>query len=177
MCRNHAATIAMGTFWRCISYKTLSSSLAYFATDPEAQARARQAPSTAVVEEMLRLCAPVATGRLVQNDTVMSEQNLRAGDRVLLALPAANRDPAEFADPDTARFDRNNNRHLTFGTGIHRCLGMHLARLELRVAFEEVFRAFDDVQIAPGEEPTFIQSQVAGAVSVPVTFQRATGEQ
>jgi cytochrome P450 len=102
----------------------------------------------------------VATDRLVQNDTVMSEQNLRAGDRVLLALPAANRDPAEFADPDTARFDRNNNRHLTFGTGIHRCLGMHLARLELRVAFEEVFRAFDD----------FPDRTRRGA------FQRATGE-
>jgi len=154
------------------TYKTLSSSLAFLASNPDAQAKARTAPSSAVVEEMLRMFAPVAAGRRVQADTVVAGQRLRAGDRVLLAYPAANRDPAEFSDPDTARFERNNNRHLTFGTGIHRCLGMHLARLEMRVAIEEVLSAFTEFHLAPGEKASFVQSQVWGAVSVPVVFTR-----
>ncbi|MGE0214675.1 cytochrome P450 [Mycolicibacterium sp.] len=154
------------------TYKTLSSSLAYLASDPDAQARARQAPSAAVVEEMLRLCAPVAPGRTVRTESAVAGQDLHPGERVLLALPSANRDPAVFDDPDTARFDRVNNRHLTFGTGIHRCLGMHLARLELRVAFEEVFAAFESFSIADGEEATYAQSQVWGATRVPVQFRR-----
>ncbi len=104
----------------------------------------------------------------------MAGQTLKSGERVLLALPAANRDPAEFAEPDQPKFDRNNVRHLTFGSGIHKCLGMHLARLELRVAIEEVFRAFDHFHVAPGEQVKYVQSQVWGAVSVPISFTRAT---
>jgi cytochrome P450 len=156
------------------TYKTLSTTLAYLAANPEVQSQARQAPSAQVVEESLRLFAPVTTGRTVQTDTVVAGQTLKAGERVLLALPAANRDPSEFDDPDKPRFDRNNVRHLTFGSGIHKCLGMHLARIELRVALEEIFRAFSDFRIAPGQEPVFVQSQVWGAVSVPVAFTRAS---
>ncbi len=156
------------------TYKTLATTLAYFAENPEVQAQARQSPSAQVVEEALRLFAPVTSARTVQSDTEIAGQTLKSGERVLLALPAANRDPAEFPHPDQPRFDRNNVRHLTFGSGIHKCLGMHLARLELRVAIEEVFRAFDDFQIAPGEQVKYVQSHVWGAVSVPVSFTRAT---
>ncbi len=156
------------------TYKTLATTLAYFAENPEVQAQARQSPSAQVVEEALRLFAPVISARTVQSDTTMAGQTLKSGERVLLALPAANRDPAEFADPDQPKFDRNNVRHLTFGSGIHKCLGMHLARLELRVAIEEVFRAFDDFQVAPGEQVKYVQSHVWGAVSVPISFSRAT---
>jgi len=155
------------------TYKTLATTLAYFAENPEIQAQARKSPSAQVVEESLRLFAPVVTGRTVQSDTTVAGQTLRSGERVLLSLPAANRDPAEFTEPDAPRFDRNNVRHLTFGTGIHKCLGMHLARLELRVAIEEVFRAFDDFHVAPGQEVKYVQSQVWGAVSVPIAFTRA----
>lgn len=155
------------------TYKTLATTLAYFAENPEIQAQARKSPSAQVVEESLRLFAPVVTGRTVQSDTTVAGQTLRSGERVLLSLPAANRDPAEFTEPDAPRFDRNNVRHLTFGSGIHKCLGMHLARLELRVAIEEVFRAFDDFHVAPGQEAKYVQSQVWGAVSVPIAFTRA----
>ncbi|MEE6140126.1 cytochrome P450 [Mycobacterium sp. 050128] len=155
------------------TYKTLSTTLAYFAANPEVQAQARQTPSAQVVEEALRLFAPVVTGRTVQADTTVAGQRLRAGERVLLALPAANRDPAEFSEPDQPQFDRNNIRHLTFGSGIHKCLGMHLARLELRVAIEEVFRAFDEFSVAPNQDTRFVQGLVWGAVSVPVVFTRA----
>jgi cytochrome P450 len=156
------------------TYKTMSSSLAYFAANPEVQAQARQAPPIAVVEEMLRLFAPVSPARRAQADSVVGGRNVRAGDTILLAYPAANRDPAHFEEPDSVRLDRNNNQHMTFGTGIHKCLGMHLARLELRVAFEEVFRAFDEFHIDPSCEPTFLQSQVWGAVTVPVEFRRSS---
>lgn len=154
------------------TFKTMSSSLAYFAMHPETQVRARRTPSGAVVEEMLRMVGPVASGRLVVTDTVVAGHSLRRGDQVLLVWPAANRDPAQFADPDAPMFDRNNNRHVAFGAGVHRCLGMHLARLELRVAFEEVFREFDEFHIEPGAAPTFVQGHVCGATSVPVAFRR-----
>ncbi|WP_164478354.1 cytochrome P450 [Mycolicibacterium stellerae] len=158
------------------TYKTLSTTLAYFAANPDVQAQARKSPSAQIVEEALRLFAPVATGRTVHTDTEVAGQALKAGERILLALPAANRDPLEFSEPDEPHFDRNNVRHLTFGSGIHKCLGMHLARLELRVAIEEVFRAFDDFRIAPGQEVRFVQSQVWGAVSVPIVFSRARND-
>lgn len=156
------------------TYKTLATTLAYFAENPEVQEQARKSPSAQVVEEALRLFAPVVTGRTVTADTTVAGQTLKSGERVLLALPAANRDPAEFAEPDQPKFDRNNVRHLTFGSGIHKCLGMHLARLELRVAIEEVFRAFDHFHVTPGEQVKYVQSQVWGAVSVPISFTRAT---
>ena len=71
-----------------------------------------------------------------------------AGERVLLAFAAANRDPDVFDDPDEIRIDRRRNRHLTFGSGAHRCLGSNLARLELRVTLEEWLRVMPDFRLA-----------------------------
>ncbi|MGE0218474.1 cytochrome P450 [Mycolicibacterium sp.] len=152
--------------------KTLSSSLAFFAESAELQQRARTAPLPVVVEEMLRVVAPVTSGRLVLADREVAGRQLRAGDRVLLAWPAASRDPALFADPEAVQFSGGPNPHVAFGTGIHRCLGMHLARLELRVAFEELFCAFESFTLAEGARPRFAQGPVWGAVSLPVTFVR-----
>ena len=65
---------------------------------------------------------------------------------------AANLDPATFGDPFEVRFDRDDNRHIAFGGGVHRCLGSHLARLELRVALREWHKRIPDYEIEPGEE-------------------------
>ena len=76
-------------------------------------------------------------GRIVTEDVEVAGCPMKAGDRVLLNFPAANRDPDAFPDADTVIIDRAQNRHAAFGLGIHRCAGSNLARMELRVAIEE----------------------------------------
>jgi cytochrome P450 len=95
-------------------------------------------------EEFLRVYAPVSVGRLARQDVELHGRSVTAGERVLLAFGAANRDPAVFDDPDEVRIDRRRNRHLTFGSGAHRCLGSNLARLELRVTLQEWLRVMPE---------------------------------
>ena len=89
------------------------------------------------VEELLRAYSPVTMGRIVAADVEIAGCPMRAGDRVLLNFPAANRDPDAFPNPDVVQLDREINRHVAFGAGIHRCAGSNLARMEMRVAIEE----------------------------------------
>jgi cytochrome P450 len=100
------------------------------------------------VEECLRLYPPVTgLGRHVGSASTLDDQPLEPGDRVLLLFGAANRDPAVFEDPDDFRLDRQGNPHLAFGVGAHRCLGSHLARLELRIAIEELLDRIPDYEL------------------------------
>jgi cytochrome P450 len=78
---------------------------------------------------------------------------MHAGDRVLLSTPLASRDPEEFEQADGVLIDREANRHLAFGAGPHRCVGSHLARLELAIAVDEVLARIPDFRLAPGEQP------------------------
>ncbi|MFZ0716395.1 cytochrome P450, partial [Mycobacterium sp.] len=81
----------------------------------------------AAVEELLRIEAAVSPGRSVTRDTELGGVQLHAGDQLLLMLNGANRDDAEFSDPTELQLDRSPNRHMSFGAGVHRCLGSHLA--------------------------------------------------
>jgi cholest-4-en-3-one 26-monooxygenase len=105
------------------------------------------------VEEMLRWVSPIQNmNRTVVRDTTLRGQRLREGDRVLLLYPSANRDALAFPEPD--RFDalREPNRHVAFGGfGTHHCLGASLARLELRVLFEELLRRFPEIELDSSE--------------------------
>jgi len=93
------------------------------------------------IEESMRLEPPIQYfSRTVTRDTEIGGVRLAAGAKVLLSWASANRDPDAFSDPDDFVFDRPNNRHLAFGAGPHRCLGAHLARLELKVVLEETLR-------------------------------------
>jgi cytochrome P450 len=85
--------------------------------------------------------------------TIADGVKVRAGDRVLLATALATRDPAEFEHPDLIDFDRKENRHLAFGAGPHRCLGSHLARIELRVALQEFHQRIPSYHVAGGRDP------------------------
>ena len=87
---------------------------------------------------------------------------IAAGARLLLPLPCVNRDPEVFAGPETFRLDRAENRHLSFGVGIHRCLGSNLARMELRVALETWLAAFPDYSLVPGEPLEWTGGNVRG---------------
>ena len=84
--------------------------------------------------------------RVAIEDTEIGGCPIKQGDTVMALLGSANTDEDEFADADEVRFDREANRHLAFGGGIHRCLGSHLARLELRVALREWHRRIPDTR-------------------------------
>jgi cytochrome P450 len=109
---------------------------------PDQLARLRAQPELVdgAVEECLRFDPPiVATGRFLHEDCELGGQRLAKDSRVIAVLIAANRDPAQFDDPDRFDITRSPNRHLAFGGGIHNCLGGHLARLEGRAAFGRLF--------------------------------------
>jgi cytochrome P450 len=108
------------------------------------------------VEELLRWETPV-TGvtRRATADTELVGFPIAAGTTTRISLGACNVDPTEYPDADVVRFDRESNRHLAFGGGVHRCLGSHLARRELRVALREWHARIPDYEIPPGTELVF----------------------
>lgn len=120
--------------------------------------------ATTAVEEFIRWVSPILNMRRTATvDHDRHGQRIRAGDEVLLLYGAANRDPRVFPDPDMLDVTRPHNRHLGFGAGTHLCLGAHLARLEIRVLFEELLRRMPDWELACSGEPRI----------VPATFTRA----
>ncbi len=128
--------------------------LYYLAEHPELRQSLIDDPDLipSAVEEFLRLLDPVHTNfRRVTEDTEVCGYHLNAGDVVLLCPGAANRDPAEFPDPDSFDLTRPNaQRHVAFEVGVHRCLGSNLARLELRLGLGEFLRRMPDFHIADG---------------------------
>lgn len=133
----------------------IRSSLWYLAQNPVAQQQLRDDPDLipAAVEEFLRTLSPVqAMARTCQRDTVVSGQEIKEGDRVVLVFGAGNRDPEAYQDPDEIIIDRENNRHLAFGGGIHRCLGSNLGRQEVIVALEEFLLEVDDFSLAEPDQ-------------------------
>jgi cytochrome P450 len=157
------------------TYKCLAACLLLLAEDDEAwKALKTDAVSFPIaLEELLRLNAPVSTARTAARDVTIGGRTIKQGDSVLLLMPAGNRDETAFVDADCPDLTRQPNRHLTFGTGMHRCIGMHLARLELTVGLQEVLRAFDQISLPEGCSPTYTGSQAAGIVNLPMEFVRA----
>jgi cytochrome P450 len=103
------------------------------------------------LDELLRYSSPVgALGRLVTRDAQLGDKQLHAGDRVLVYYGSANRDSKVFEEPDELVFDRTRNPHVAFGLGIHRCIGIHLARMQVRVALSEVLDRITRIRLAPG---------------------------
>jgi hypothetical protein len=89
---------------------------------------------------------------------------------VVLLLCSANRDEAEFPGAGEVDIERKPNRHLAFGAGPHRCLGSHLARIELNIALEEIHRRIPDYRLIPERPPILHPSQVRGFVQMPIAF-------
>jgi len=150
----------------------ISSSLLRLALNPALQTRLRdtgQLPPQAI-EEFLRLGAPVIMSRTVMRDTEVAGHQLRAGERVVVLLPAGNRDPHEFSCPED--FDEHQtNRHLTFSHGPHRCLGSNLAKLGIRVALEVFLQQLPLFELAG--PPRFRTSQSRSVDSLPLRFVAA----
>jgi cholest-4-en-3-one 26-monooxygenase len=123
-------------------------------------------------DEICRYVSPVISFmRTATTDTELHGQTIRRGERVLMLYQSANRDEAVFDDPDMLRIDRKPNPHLAFGIGPHVCLGINLARLEIRVTFEEIVRRFPDMVVLPDFTPTYGGHTLVHALeSLPVRF-------
>lgn len=122
------------------------------------------------VEEILRIEAAVIPGRRATRDVELGGVQIKEGDQLILTLCSANRDPEEFDDPADLQLDRHPNRHLSFGGGPHRCLGSHLARIELSLALEELHRRIPDYDLVESDPPILHASQVRGCMRLPITF-------
>ncbi len=138
---------------------TVSDSLtcfyAFLATHPDHRQQLVDNPAVipAAVEELLRWETPVpGVPRMAKIDYTVTGTVIPAGTMLSVNVGAANIDPAEFANPDEISFQRQGNRHLAFGGGVHRCLGSHLARRELRVTLRQWHRRIPDYRIKPGHE-------------------------
>jgi cytochrome P450 len=132
---------------------TLDCMFAYLVEHPDQRQQICDDPSIipTAVEELLRWETPVmGVVRTAQADSEIGGCPVAKGDTVIALLGSANTDEADMDDADVVRFDRTVNRHLAFGGGVHRCLGSHLARLELRVALAEWHRRIPDYSIADG---------------------------
>ena len=120
------------------------------------------------MEELLRAYAPVTMARLVREDTEWNGCPMKANEWVLLPFPSANRDPTAFDSAAEVLIDRDVNRHVAFGLGIHRCVGSHLARMELRVALEEWLARYPVFSLADPAAVRWSEGQVRGPRTLPV---------
>ena len=126
------------------------------------------------VEELLRWVSPIKNmARTVTADVELHGETLRAGDQVILMYPSANRDDAVFEDPDRFDVQRDPNPHLAFGFGPHFCLGASLARIELKVMFEELLRRLPDLHLAGDPLPRRPSNFISGPEAMPVAFTPA----
>jgi cytochrome P450 len=152
------------------TWSAIGASLWHLAAHPNDRERLVSEPGLlpTAVEELLRAYAPVTMARLVKRDMEWHGCPMKADDWVLLSFPAANRDPAAFEDADGVVIDRQINRHAAFGLGIHRCVGSHLARMELRVALEVWLHAFPTFHLADPNAVVWAGGQVRGPRRLPV---------
>jgi len=120
------------------------------------------------MEEFLRVYAPVTMARLVKQDLHWHGVDMKAEDWILLSFPAANRDPAQFDQAGEVVIDREVNRHAAFGLGIHRCVGSHLARMELRVALEVWLERIPAFALDDPGGVTWSAGQIRGPRTLPL---------
>src|SRR5215470_5336674 len=152
------------------TWSAIGSSLWHLARVPGDRRRLVAAPELlpTAMEEFLRAYAPVTMARLVTGDVTWRGADMKADDWILLSFPAANRDPAQFERAGEVVVDRAVNRHAAFGLGIHRCLGSHLARMELRVALEVWLERVPEFSLADPGAVTWSTGQIRGPRSLPV---------
>jgi cytochrome P450 len=152
------------------SWSAIGASLWHLARNPADRERLVAEPGLlpTAMEEFLRAYAPVTMARLVKNDMNWNGADMKAEDWILLSFPAANRDPAQFDRAGEVIIDREVNRHAAFGLGIHRCLGSHLARMELRVALEVWLERLPEFSLADPDAVTWSTGQIRGPRNLPL---------
>lgn len=151
----------------------LSTAFATLAAEPRLRQQIAADPAVipGAVEELLRMDGPVVfLPRVTTEDVTLPDQFIPAGANVQVAIAVANRDPADHPDPDEIDFGRQE-RHFAFGGGPHRCLGSHLARMEMREVLAEWHRRIPEYQLAPGTIPRVAwPTGLVGIDSLPLVF-------
>jgi cytochrome P450 len=152
------------------TWSAIGASLWHLAKTPADRERLVAEPALlpTAMEEFLRVYAPVTMARLVKEDMHWNGVDMKADDWILLSFPAANRDPAQFDRAGEVVLDREVNRHAAFGLGIHRCVGSHLARMELRVALEVWLERIPSFGLADPAAVTWATGQVRGPRTLPL---------
>jgi hypothetical protein len=150
----------------------LGRAMEYLATNDQYQRDIVEHPeiTQTAVEELLRYFAPVQPGRAMTRDVDLHGAQLKAGDRVMLLTGSACRDEREFPNAETVDLRRTPNRHVAFGAGAHRCLGSHLARLELQIALREWHRRIPTYRIKAGTSVRRHLSAVSGVDELHLEF-------
>ena len=152
---------------------TASGGLLALAQNPEQLAKLKADPALIpqAVEEMLRWATPVKHFmRTCTVDTEIGGKTIKAGDGVALFYWSGNRDEAVFDDPFSFRIDRASNPQTAFGNGVHQCLGLHLARMEIRALFAELLPRLDEIELA-GEPRLSVANFVSGLKAMPIRYR------
>lgn len=154
---------------------TLAIAFAYLAQHHQVRSHLRTDRSgiPRAIEEFMRW-DPTAQGmaRTVRTEIEVGGQRLHPGDRLFVCTAAANHDETQFADPDQVDLDRTPNRHFGFGAGPHRCVGIHLANLVMRVCIEEVLERWPDLSLVAGTELRYKTAQMRAMVALPVVLSQ-----
>lgn len=151
---------------------TAAGGLLQLIRNPSELAKLKADPSliASAVEEMIRWVTPVKHFmRTATEDSEVGGQTIRKGEALALFYWSGNRDEAVFEDPYSFKVDRKPNPHVAFGHGVHLCLGLHLARLELRILFEELVPRLDHIELA-GEPKNSLANFVSGLKTLPVRY-------
>jgi len=176
----HDGLVGLGIMLLMAGHETTANMISLgvltFLQHPDQLAKVRADPSRIPdgVEELLRFysIAEIGASRVAVGDIEIGGVTIKAGDGVLNLTSAANRDPAEFPNPDRFDLDRGGHGHVAFGFGRHQCLGQNLARAELEIVLETLFRRIPDLRLAvPFEELSFNTDSVNYGVSaLPLTW-------
>ena len=157
------------------TWSSIGASLWHLAGHPADRRRLAQESDLfpTAIEELLRYYAPVMMARKVTEPVTVGDVSFNPGDKVILNFPAANQDPEVFKRADEVVLDRERNRHIAFGLGIHRCAGSNLARMEMDVALRVWFERIPDFELSAPDAVTWSGGQVRGPRTIPVAFPAA----
>lgn len=152
--------------------KFLSTTFWRLAWDVELRRRLIARPDMLLraVDEFIRYYTPALVGREVMEKVTVGNVTMEPGHTALLWFALSNRDRRAFPYPDVLIPERNPNRHLSLGNGIHRCLGVHLVRVETAVAISETLRRIPEFELARDDKPEWTKGQVCGFHKVPIVF-------
>lgn len=155
------------------TWSSIGAALCHFGTHAEDRQRIYDNPELfpTAIEELLRYYSPVVMARRVMEPVKFGDAEMAPGEKVLMNFPAANRDPETFDRPDEVVLDRERNRHIAFGVGIHRCAGSNLARMEMDVALRVWFERIADFEVTDPDAVRWTGGQVRGPRIVPMRVQ------
>jgi cytochrome P450 len=144
----------------------------HLAMNPELQDTLRANPAliTEAAEELLRRYSFTIPMRRVAQDTKLGGFDLKAGDWLALYIPGADLDPREFDRPEQFDLDRENKVHVAFGVGPHRCLGAHLARVELQVLYQQMLKRLPRFRLDPDQPARFHSGNIIAFDSLPIRW-------